>query len=1410
MLKQGTRKRTASARVGVRRTTVTSQGVSLVHSTEGCMVTCLSLYTTSGPEGVAMIHTVSTTRRLMPTLPYNPVNTVHITDMSLRLARDPQLTCENTRVGVPNSHPENEQIYFLVDIVNYWDVITDASIIVFPTAPGGSQKNLTPFGQASLSSTLDAWKTTAIKAIQPPVSNAWAKRNSIYCTHTNGYKNTNPQPAWWMFELSFESAYITEIQIYYRENLAIRMDGFKLYVTNTSIIPPVGYLCYNDTDSGYPNITQTIPCNQLGKYVIYYDDKGSTEVSKGSTNVYGPIVELCYVAINGCRKSFWGSDCQTNCAENCIERNCFPENGSCVWGYTTVCTDGCKERRTGSYCNKYSIATDASVSQNPSGTNPAYLANDGSKKSCSKTQGNNVHFQVDLKDESIVKGMFITFGEHTTREGYHFVYASNNSDTWSIGEVLYNGTTLPTEITFTAVFRYLTYVPPVKDSSSELELCEIGILGCPPTHYGPFCNTSCPENCRGPCDLDSGRCIFGCINGWTDETCDQECPARTFGKDCSEKCSENCLNPICNHVSGKCISGCKDGWQGFNCSQPCPDGQFGRHCSGFCNGCISSMCDSVSGLCDNTTSCNSGFKYSQYCNTACDDGNFGNNCAKTCYCLTKPCRKGDGICPSGGRKAGWHGESCNKECYSGYFGQNCEKFCEGCISNMCDRSDGLCKNKSGCEPGYLYEEYCNKTCDDGYFGKNCTGNCNCLTGICNKLTGTCSDELRNEESSNAAAIGGGVAAVIVIMLIIVAAFIVFKRRLKSTKDRYVQRTKSGDKTTLGRQKETSHENEYANVNIAAIVDEEDVTFTLKDREDPDLQVDDNGDETEYYNVNSNHDVSKYNICIEDLKEAINEKQKDEGFKKEYDMLPRGLVYAHVEGSKEDNKIKNRFLSTWPYDHSRIILKGNTKNDYINASYIDNYESKKAYIAAQGPKKNTVRDFWHMIWQENVRKIVMVTQLIENQKRKCEPYWPETLSEPLVVNNFKVKMTKEKEHTFYVYRLLTVSLKNATNGQERKIHHFHFMQWPDHGVPDSIKLIDFYRKVKSEKCNQNGPMAVHCSAGVGRTGTFIAIDALYEHGRKIGYVNVMEYIEMMRKDRMNMVQTYEQYETVFEALLELFTVPKTSIPANNFCQYILDQEQKTIPRNQKMYKVEFQRLQTLRPMYPPSVFAAATLKENISKNSAKKIFPHDRYRPYLMSYGKTRNDYINAVIIPGYADKSKFLVTQCPLQETVVDFWTMVYDHDSKIVVLLDQLNKNGQLWLENASNTEELQLTLHSKKKDQKKITVFTATKLNVTSDVMLPSSILLDLLKKVKDCWETDKGYITVVSSDGCTKIGLFVALYLTLEKMEIDDEIDVFQVVRAMQVRRPEFFMELEQYEYCYKCIKEYLERDSLYANL
>ncbi|XP_063446092.1 plexin-2-like [Mytilus trossulus] len=312
---------------------------------------------------------------------------------------------------------------------------------------------------------------------------------------------------------------------------AYRMDGFKVYVTNTSTLPPDGYLCYEDPFSPrgpYPNITQTIPCNQLGQYVIYYDQYGSDE----TPNVIDPVVELCYVAINGCQKHFWGSNCEISCAATCKAQQCFPENGSCIWGGcsdsnclnsncggdTVVCTEGCKIRRTGSYCNKYNLVFDSSILFNT--IEQAGSVKDGNLSSCVTTQGSYIWIQVDLAEISIVTEIYITLIVNTINPGNHTIYASNTSHLWGNETVLYLGEALPDVINLSGVFRYLTYVYRNQNKFSEIEVCEIGIVGCPPTHYGPLCSKLCPVYCSGPCDLETGNCTFGCVNGWIGVKCE--------------------------------------------------------------------------------------------------------------------------------------------------------------------------------------------------------------------------------------------------------------------------------------------------------------------------------------------------------------------------------------------------------------------------------------------------------------------------------------------------------------------------------------------------------------------------------------------------------------------------------------------------------------------------------------------------------------------------------------------------------------------------------------------------------------------------------------------------------------------------------------------------------------------------
>ncbi|CAG2199738.1 unnamed protein product [Mytilus edulis] len=204
-----------------------------------------------------------------------------------------------------------------------------------------AQINLTPFGTATQSSLYEGKLGDPQNAILPPITNYFTLDT---CSHTA--IGSDPSADWWMFQFSFGFAYITDIIIYYRERTGIRMDGFKLYVTNTSTIPPDGFLCYEDPDPGLPNLTQIIPCSEVGKYVIYYDNKGAGNE--------GPVIELCYIAINGCPKGMWGTNCSETCSSICIDQHCHPENGTCIWGChpqtylnetcdtrSGACTEGC-------------------------------------------------------------------------------------------------------------------------------------------------------------------------------------------------------------------------------------------------------------------------------------------------------------------------------------------------------------------------------------------------------------------------------------------------------------------------------------------------------------------------------------------------------------------------------------------------------------------------------------------------------------------------------------------------------------------------------------------------------------------------------------------------------------------------------------------------------------------------------------------------------------------------------------------------------------------------------------------------------------------------------------------------------------------------------------------------------------
>lgn len=234
-----------------------------------------------------------------------------------------------------------------------------------------------------------------------------------------------------------------------------------------------------------------------------------------------------------------------------------------------------------------------------------------------------------------------------------------------------------------------------------------------------------------------------------------------------------------------------------------------------------------------------------------------------------------------------------------------------------------------------------------------------------------------------------------------------------------------------------------------------------------------------------------------------------------------------------NKFKNRLVNILPYESTRVALqpiRGVDGSDYINASFINGYRYRKAYIATQGPLADTTEDFWRMLWEHNSTIIVMLTKLREMGREKCHQYWPSERSARY--QYFVVDPMAEYNMPQYILREFKVT--DARDGQSRTIRQFQFTDWPEQGVPKSGEgFIDFIGQVHKtkEQFGQEGPISVHCSAGVGRTGVFITLSIVLERMRYEGVVDMFQVVKMLRTQRPAMVQTEDQYQFCYRAALE---------------------------------------------------------------------------------------------------------------------------------------------------------------------------------------------------------------------------------------------------------------------------------------
>ncbi|XP_058481322.1 receptor-type tyrosine-protein phosphatase delta-like isoform X26 [Solea solea] len=555
------------------------------------------------------------------------------------------------------------------------------------------------------------------------------------------------------------------------------------------------------------------------------------------------------------------------------------------------------------------------------------------------------------------------------------------------------------------------------------------------------------------------------------------------------------------------------------------------------------------------------------------------------------------------------------------------------------------------------------------------------------------------------------------------------------------------------------------------------------------------------------------------------------FSQEYESVDPGQQFTWEHSNLEVNKPKNRYANVIAYDHSRVLLSaidGIPGSDYINANYIDGYRKQNAYIATQGSLPETFGEFWRMIWEQRSAIIVMMTKLEERSRVKCDQYWPNRATETYGL--IQVTLLDTVELATYCVR--TFALFKNGSSEKREVRQFQFTAWPDHGVPEHpTPFLAFLRRVKACNPPDAGPMVVHCSAGVGRTGCFIVIDAMMERIKHEKTVDIYGHVTLMRAQRNYMVQTEDQYVFIHDALQEAVNCGTTEVPARNLYAYIQKLTQIEGGENVTGMELEFKRLANTKAH--TSRFISANLPCNKFKNRLVNIMPYESTRVCLQPIrGVEGSDYINASFIDGYRQQKAYIATQGPLAETTEDFWRMLWEHNSTIVVMLTKLREMGrekchQYWPAERSARYQYfvvdpmaeynmpQYILREfKVTDARDGQSRTVRQFQFTDwpEQGVPKSgegfiDFIGQVHKTKEQFGQD-GPISVHCSAGVGRTGVFITLSIVLERMRYEGVVDIFQTVKMLRTQRPAMVQTEDQYQFCYRAGLEYLGSFDHYA--